>query len=87
MFLKFYRKKLKYILNFPSGIKTIIWKNDIIQKLRICLINQVIVNFTIKDQYINTTFNLLFLSALTFLNSNFFSGYVYSLNNIASGAR
>lgn len=76
---------MKYVFDFPSGIKTIVWNNDIIQSLRISPINQVIVNFIIKDQYINT-FNFLFLSALTFLNSDFFiSGYVCSLNNIASG--
>lgn len=62
---------MKYVFDFPSEIKTIVWDNDIIQSLRICLINQVIINFTIKDQYINT-FNFLFLSALTFLNSDFY---------------
>ena len=29
-FLKFYRKNLKYVLDFPSGIKTIVWNNDTI---------------------------------------------------------
>lgn len=41
MFLKFYRKKLKYVLDFPSGIKTIVCNNNSeINNLS----NQVIVN-------------------------------------------